>query len=138
MHGFRGSPNTFTHIKNKLYSNQRRLREALLGFFRSPFLFGLEILATSLDDNTFVLRAEIATTFGPKMVAISAHNTKVALQESGFASLYFPHFTTFRNQTLQFYSFQYMLILAVVIYLHLLACLVLKLVYNGNCLLAHP
>jgi hypothetical protein len=81
------------------------LREALLGFFRSPFLFGLEILATSLDDNTFVLRAEIATTFGPKMVAISAHNTKVALQESGFASLYFPHFTTFRNQTLQFYSF---------------------------------
>jgi hypothetical protein len=26
---------------------------------------------------TFVLRAEIATTFGPKMVAISARNTKV-------------------------------------------------------------
>jgi hypothetical protein len=26
---------------------------------------------------TFVLRAEIATTFGPKMAAISARNTKV-------------------------------------------------------------
>ena len=26
-----------------------------------------------------------------------------------FARLYFPHFTTFRNQTLQFYSFQHAL-----------------------------
>jgi hypothetical protein len=43
---------------------------------------------------SFVLPAEIATTFGPKMVAISVQkNTKFA----NFARLYFPHFTTFRN-----------------------------------------
>jgi hypothetical protein len=47
---------------------------------------------------TFVLRAEIATIFSPNVVAISKY-TKFAK----FARLYFPHFTTFRNQTLQFY-----------------------------------
>ena len=50
---------------------------------------------------TFVLRAEIVTTSGPKMVAISARNTKVY---KICDMLYCPHFTTFRNQALQFYS----------------------------------
>jgi hypothetical protein len=54
---------------------------------------------------TSVLRAEIPTTFVPEMVAISARNTKVA----NFTRLYFPHFTTFCNQTLEIYSFQYAL-----------------------------
>jgi hypothetical protein len=50
---------------------------------------------------TFVFRAEIATTFGPKMVTIFRTRYK-SIQN--FARLYFPHFTTFLNQTLQFYS----------------------------------
>jgi hypothetical protein len=46
---------------------------------------------------TFVVRAEIATTFGPKMVAISARNTKVGYTKfANFALLYFSHFATFR------------------------------------------
>jgi hypothetical protein len=54
---------------------------------------------------TFVLRAEIATTFGPKMIAISARNIQKHTKFANFARLYFPHFTTLRNQTLQFDSF---------------------------------
>jgi hypothetical protein len=46
------------------------------------------------------LRAEIATIFGPNVVAISARNIKVY---KICERLYFPHFTTFRNQSLQFY-----------------------------------
>ena len=53
---------------------------------------------------TFVLRAEIATTSGPKMIAIS-HAIQKYTKFANFARPYFPHFTTFRNQTLQFYSF---------------------------------
>jgi hypothetical protein len=58
---------------------------------------------------TFVLRAEIATTFGPKMVTISARNIQKYIKFANFARLYFPHFTTFRNHTLQFYSSKYAL-----------------------------
>ena len=54
---------------------------------------------------TFELRAEIATIFGPKMVAISAYAIQKNTKFANFARLYFPHFTTFRNQTLQSYSF---------------------------------
>ncbi len=45
-----------------------------------------------------VLRAEIATTFGSKMVTISARNT-IIRKFANFASLYFPYFTTFWNFT---------------------------------------
>ena len=62
--------------------------------------------------HTFVLRAEIATTFGPKMVAISARNTKVY---KIFRIL--QHFAT---KLCNFTNFS-MLFLAVVIYLYLLA-----------------
>jgi hypothetical protein len=34
-------------------------------------------MQSSQNLYTFALRAEIATTFGPKMIAISARNTKV-------------------------------------------------------------
>jgi hypothetical protein len=47
----------------------------------------------------FVLRAEIVTIFGSKMVTISARNTN----RRKLRKLYFPYFTTFRNQILQFY-----------------------------------
>jgi hypothetical protein len=50
----------------------------------------------------FVLRAEIVTIFEPKMVTISARNTNI-YKIRNFARLYFPSFTTFRNQILQFY-----------------------------------
>jgi hypothetical protein len=43
----------------------------------------------------FVLRVEIVTIFEAKMVTIS--------KIRNFARLYFPSFTTFRNQILQFY-----------------------------------
>ena len=55
---------------------------------------------------TFVLQAEIRTTFGVKVVQISACNTKVyKIGKFCDARLYFPHFSTFRNQILQFYYF---------------------------------
>jgi hypothetical protein len=49
---------------------------------------------------TFALRAEILTTFGPKMVGISGRNTEVYKICKLCNAIYFPHFTTFRNQTL--------------------------------------
>ena len=51
-----------------------------------------------------VLRAEIVTTFGSKMVTISARNTMIR-QFANFARLCFPYFTTFRHQILEFYYF---------------------------------
>jgi hypothetical protein len=50
----------------------------------------------------FVLRAEIVTIFGSKMVTISARNTNIT-KYANFARLYIPYFTTLRNQILQFY-----------------------------------
>jgi hypothetical protein len=47
----------------------------------------------------FVLRAEIVTIFGSKMVTIYKHIQNMQT----FARLYFSYFTTFRNQILQFY-----------------------------------
>ena len=51
-----------------------------------------------------VLRAEIVTTFGSKMVAISARNT-IIRKFANFARLYFPYFTTFPHQIFEFYYF---------------------------------
>jgi hypothetical protein len=45
--------------------------------------------------------AEIVTIFEPKMVTISARNTYTKF--ANFARLYFPSFTAFSNQILQFY-----------------------------------
>jgi hypothetical protein len=75
---------------------------------------------------TFVLRAEIATIFGPNVVAISTHNTKVY---KICKAIYFPHFTTFRNQFILVHA------LSSCGDLFASPCLVLKLVYNGNCVL---
>ena len=59
------------------------------------------------------------TTFGPKVVDFPARNT-CKLIPNNFVGLYFPHFTTFRNQTLQFTNFN-MLFLSVVMDFVLLA-----------------
>jgi hypothetical protein len=67
---------------------------------------------------TFVLRAEIATTFGPKMVAISAPNRKV-YKICKFCKAIFSAFYNISQP-----NFAILLILVcsfVVIYLHLLA-----------------
>ena len=48
--------------------------------------------------NLVKLRADKIATFGPKVAILSARNTKIYKKR-----LYFPHFTTFRDQTLQFY-----------------------------------
>jgi hypothetical protein len=77
------------------------------------------------------LRAEIATMFGPNVVAISARNTKV-YKICELCKPYFPHFTTFSDQTLQIYSFQYALSSCGDLFAS--PCIVLKLVYTGNCL----
>ena len=53
---------------------------------------------------TFVLRAEIRTTFRVRVVQISACNRNV-YKNGKFARLYFPHFSTFRDQILHFYYF---------------------------------
>ena len=52
-----------------------------------------------------VLRAEIATTFVSKMVAISARNI-IMRKFANFVRLYFPYFTRFRDEILKFYYFR--------------------------------
>jgi hypothetical protein len=79
------------------------------------------------------------TTFGQKMVAISARIQKYT-KFANFAGLYFPHFTTFRNQTLRnfthFSTFSLRnFTLSSCGDLFASPCLVLKLVYSENCLL---
>ena len=70
---------------------------------------------------TFVLRAEIPTTFGPKMVVISARNTKYSIQNlqilQGYIFRILQHFAT---KLCNFTHFS-MLFVPVVIYSHLLA-----------------
>jgi hypothetical protein len=44
------------------------------------------------------------TTFGSKMV-IFPRVMQIHTKFANFTGLYFPHFTTIRNQTLPFYSF---------------------------------
>ena len=61
-----------------------------------------------------------------KMVAIGQ---KMGTKFASFPMLYFPHFTTFRDQTLQFYSFLYALSSCGDLFTS--AYLVLKLVCNG-------
>ena len=51
-----------------------------------------------------VLRAEIATTFGSKMVEISTRNTKI-WKICELRKYIFPYFTTFRDQILVFTAF---------------------------------
>ena len=51
-----------------------------------------------------VLRAKIVTTFGSKMITISARST-IIRRFANFARLYFPRFTTFCDQILEFYYF---------------------------------
>ena len=55
-------------------------------------------LQTSRILYTFVLRAKICTTFESKVVRISERK-----KNAKFAGVYFPHFTTFRDQTFEFY-----------------------------------
>ncbi len=49
---------------------------------------------------TFVLRAEVLTTFGSKVVIFSGRVIQKHTKLANFALLYFPHFTIFRDQTL--------------------------------------
>jgi hypothetical protein len=53
----------------------------------------------------FVLRAEIPTTFGPKMVAISARNTKVYKICELCKAIFSAFYNISQPQTLQFYQF---------------------------------
>ena len=55
--------------------------------------------------NLAKLRADKITTFGAKVVILSARICVIQkyTKFANFAWLYFPHFTTFRDQTLQFY-----------------------------------
>ena len=59
---------------------------------------------TKFANFLIVLRAEIATIFEPKVVAISARYTTIR-EFANFVRLYFPHITTFFNQILEFYYF---------------------------------
>ena len=56
--------------------------------------------------NVFIilLRAEIVTTFGSKVITVSVHDT-ILRKFANFARLDFPYFTTFRHQMFEFYSF---------------------------------
>jgi hypothetical protein len=69
---------------------------------------------------TFVLRAEIPTTFGPKVVAISARNTKSIQNLQTLQGYIFRILQHFATKLCNFTNFS-MLFLAVLIYLHLLA-----------------
>jgi hypothetical protein len=69
---------------------------------------------------TFVLRAEIPTTFGPKMVAISARNAKVYKNLQTLQGYIFRILQHFATKLCNFTNFS-MLFRAVVTYLHLIA-----------------
>jgi hypothetical protein len=79
------------------------------------------------------LRAEIATIFGPNVVAISARNTKISVQNlstlQGYIFRILQHFAT---KLCNFTNFS--MALSSCGDLFASPCLVLKLVYNGNCL----
>jgi hypothetical protein len=67
-------------LAKKVYSRKEHTKISKLGkvLLRNVVKCGKCIaLQNSQILYTFVLRAEIATTFGPKMIAISARNTKV-------------------------------------------------------------
>ena len=53
--------------------------------------------------NLVILRADKIATFGLKVVILSAGIIQKYTKVANFARLYFPHFTTFRDLTLQFY-----------------------------------
>jgi hypothetical protein len=69
---------------------------------------------------TFVLRAEIATIFGPNVVAIFARNTESIQNLRTLHGYIFRTLQHFATKLCKFTYFS-MLFLAVVIYLHLLA-----------------
>ena len=54
----------------------------------------------------FVLRAVKITTFGSKIVIFNFPRViQIYTKFANFTGIYFPHFTTIRNEILQFYSF---------------------------------
>ena len=57
---------------------------------------------TKFANFLIVLRAEIPTTFGSKMVAISARNNSIVRKFANFVRLFFPYFAKFRDQILKF------------------------------------
>ena len=59
---------------------------------------------TKVANFLIVLRAEIASTFGSKIVEISTRNTKIR-KFANFTRLYFLYFRAFRDQILEFYYF---------------------------------
>jgi hypothetical protein len=73
---------------------------------------------------TFVLRAKIATIFGPNVVAISARNTTSAYKYTKFS-------TAFYNVSQP--SFTILLILVCSFREYTFFCQDKKLLYNGNC-----
>jgi hypothetical protein len=76
-----------------------------------------------------ILRAEIATIFGPNVVAISACNTKVYK----ICELYKAIFSAFYNISQP--NIAILLILVCSFWEYTFFCQDKKLVYNGNCLL---
>jgi hypothetical protein len=84
---------------------------------------------------TFVLRAEIATTFGPKMVRSNFQTQYKSTQNfkilQGYIFRILQHFATKLCNFTHFSTYA----LSSCGELFAPPCLVLKLVYNGNCLL---
>ena len=79
----------------------------------------------------FVLRVNKHTTFEPKLAGkwwALPYVIQIYTKFAKLARLYFPYLTTFRNQTLQFYSFNDALSSCL-----RLSCQSQSLVYNGNC-----
>ena len=79
----------------------------------------------------FVLRVNKHTTFEPKLAGkwwAFPYVIQIYTKFAKLARLYFPYLTTFRNQTLQFYSFNDALSSCL-----RLSCQSQSLVYNGNC-----
>ena len=60
---------------------------------------------TKFANFLIVLRVEILTTFGSKMLTISPRN-RIKRKFANFTRLYFPCFTIFRHKMLEFYYFE--------------------------------
>ncbi len=118
----------------KLHSRKKNLPKVVKSkmWLKNVVMFGKCSLTKSANFLIIVLRAEIATTFGSKMVAISARNT-IVRKFTNFVRLHLPYFTRFRDQILKFYYILKVLFGNFIFFAWI--CLDQKLVYKGNCLL---
>ena len=104
--------NFYQNMKNKIHhpSWKEHIKNSKSAKFGREMMKNAENIALQNLPflYTFVLQAEICTTLTPKVVRIPLVIQKYT-KLANFARLYFPHFSTFRDQILHIYYFWYAL-----------------------------